>query len=36
LLVVGVAYLLVTVDPLVRRRTWQLMDRPERTPAAVG
>ena len=36
ILAVGTAYLLVTLDPLVRRRTWRLMDRPERSPAAVG
>ncbi|WP_067498964.1 MFS transporter [Actinoplanes sp. TFC3] len=27
ILVVGTAYLLVTLDPLIRRRTWRLMDR---------
>jgi MFS family permease len=28
ILAVGTAYLLVTLDPLIRRRTWRLMDRP--------
>lgn len=32
ILVVGTAYLLVTLDPLIRRRTWRLMNRP--APAA--
>lgn len=31
ILVVGAAYLLVTLDPLIRRRTWRLMDRPSPT-----
>ncbi|MFG3706984.1 MFS transporter [Micromonospora sp. NPDC047670] len=35
ILVVGTAYLLVTLDPLVRRRTWRLMDRPVPTTAPV-
>ena len=35
LLVVGTAYLLVTLDPLVRRRTLRLMDRADRSPVAV-
>ncbi|MET7751993.1 MFS transporter [Micromonospora sp. NPDC005367] len=37
ILVVGVAYLLVTLDPLVRRRTWRLMDRaaPATAPVSV-
>ncbi|MGW4501640.1 MFS transporter [Micromonospora sp. NPDC004336] len=36
ILVVGTAYLLVTLDPLVRRRTWRLMDRPAPAPAPVA
>ena len=32
---VGTAYLLVTLDPLVRRRIWRQMDRPERSAAEV-
>ncbi|SCL64271.1 Major Facilitator Superfamily protein [Micromonospora citrea] len=36
ILVVGAAYLLVTLDPLVRRRTWRLMDRPAPAPAPVS
>lgn len=35
LLVVGTAYFLVTLDPFVRRRTWRLMDRRDRSPVAV-
>lgn len=33
ILVVGTAYLLVTLDPLIRRRTWRLMDRQQPAPA---
>ncbi|MDO3700829.1 MFS transporter [Micromonospora sp. C28SCA-DRY-2] len=36
ILVVGTAYLLVTLDPLVRRRTWRLMDRPAPAAAPVA
>ncbi|MEV4811444.1 MFS transporter [Micromonospora avicenniae] len=36
ILVVGAAYLLVTLDPLVRRRTWRLMDRPAPATAPVS
>lgn len=36
ILVVGSAYLLVTLDPLVRRRTWRLMDRPAPATAPVS
>lgn len=32
ILVVGTAYLLVTLDPLIRRRTWRLMDRQQPAP----
>jgi MFS family permease len=35
ILVVGTAYLLVTLDPLVRRRTWRLMNRPAPATAPV-
>lgn len=35
ILAVGGAYLLVTLDPLVRRRTWRLMDRTS-VPVATG
>jgi hypothetical protein len=28
ILAVGIAYLLITLDPLIRRHTWQLMNRP--------
>lgn len=37
ILVVGTVYLLVSLDPLVRRRTWRLMNRPASatTPASV-
>lgn len=35
ILVVGTIYLLVTLDPLIRRRTWRLMNRPAPTPAPV-
>jgi MFS family permease len=34
ILVVGSAYLLVTMDPLIRRRTWRLMNRPATTTVA--
>jgi MFS family permease len=35
IVVIGVLYLLVTLDPFVRRRTWALMDRqPAASPAA--
>lgn len=33
ILAVGTAYLLVTLDPLIRRRTWRLMNRP--APATI-
>ncbi|WP_092544489.1 MFS transporter [Actinoplanes derwentensis] len=36
ILAVGAAYLLVTLDPLIRRRTWQLMNRPPSDAAAVS
>lgn len=36
ILAVGTAYLLVTLDPLIRRRTWRLMDRPAPATAAVS
>jgi MFS family permease len=37
ILLVGTAYLVVTLDPLIRRRTWRLMDRPSAatTPISV-
>ncbi|TDB70667.1 MFS transporter [Micromonospora sp. KC723] len=37
ILVVGTAYLLVTLNPLIRRRTWRLMNRPASatTPVSV-
>jgi hypothetical protein len=35
LLAVGTAYLLITLDPLIRRRTWRLMDRPDPATALV-
>jgi MFS family permease len=36
ILVVGTAYLLVTLDPLIRRRTWRLMNRPASATTAVS
>lgn len=35
ILMVGTTYLLVTLDPLIRRRTWRLMNRPATAPAPV-
>jgi hypothetical protein len=35
ILVVGTAYLLVTLDPVIRRRTWRLMNRSAPAPTAV-
>jgi MFS family permease len=35
ILAVGTAYLLVTLDPLIRRRTWRLMDRPASAPVSM-
>ncbi|TDC29644.1 MFS transporter [Micromonospora sp. KC213] len=36
ILAVGTAYLLVTLDPLIRRRTWRLMNRPAPTTTLVS
>lgn len=36
ILVVGTAYLVVTLDPLIRRRTWRLMNRPAPAPVPVS